>query len=247
MEPDITVLADAERLSQAVAERWQHLSTEAISARGGFHVALSGGSTPRHLYTTLARAPFAAAIDWPHSHIYFGDERCVAPDHADSNYRMASEALLAQVPLRAEHIHRIEGELPPAQAAARYTETLAAQLPATPDGWPQFDLVLLGIGEDGHTASLFPGTPIVDVVDTSVAAVHVPRLDAWRVSLTFPVINRARCVIVLAAGAGKRAILQQVLEATGTPTLPIQRVQPPAGIHWYLDAEAAAGLQARGP
>ncbi len=244
MEPDIKVLADADALSQAVATCWQHLSTQAIAARGTFHVALSGGNTPRYLYEVLARAPFARGINWAHTRIYFSDERCVAPDHPDSNYRMAHAALLSQVPLPPTQIHRIEGELPSAQAAARYADVLTAQVPMSADDWPCFDLMLLGIGDDGHTASLFPGTPILDVADTPVASVHVPRLDVWRVSLTLPVLNHARAVIVLAAGAGKCAILHQILETPPPhPLLPIQRVKPGNGVRWYLDTAAAASLQ----
>lgn len=250
MEPDIKVFADAEALSHAVARHWQQQCTQAVAARGSFHVALSGGSTPRQLYTVLARAPFAEQLDWAHTHIYFGDERCVAPEHPDSNYRMAHEALLGHVALPAQHIHRIEGERPPEQAATHYAKVLARHLPTGADAWPCFDLVLLGIGEDGHTASLFPGTPIVEIDDRPVAAVHVPRLDAWRISLTLPVINHARTVLVLAAGAGKRAILHQVLDhATpdtkpDAPPLPIQRVRPEQAVHWYLDAAAAQGVHA---
>jgi len=227
--PDVTSLA------RAAAERFVTLAAAAITARGQFVVALSGGSTPRAAYELLATEEFARRVNWLHVHICWGDERNVPPDHADSNTRMAREALLDNVSIVASHIHRIKGELPPEQAAAAYEAELEAILGA--DG--RFDLILLGMGTDGHTASLFPGSTALEERERAVVAVYVERLRAWRVTLTLPVINAARQVLFLVSGVAKAKTLARI--RAGEP-LPASLVQPSQGeLLWLVDREAAGG------
>lgn len=264
------------------------LAAEAIAARGEFHVALSGGATPKRLYERLAAVPFARKIAWPCVHIYFTDERCVPPDHPDSNFHMANEALLRHVLIPPGHIHRIgislatirrdaaayagllrkhlpksvaPGILPPVpyrdapmsqEAGCRERPTLAgpfaSALPCTSkEGMPQFDLVLLGLGPDGHIASLFPaaGIAVTEREDRYAVAVYADRLKAWRISLSLPVIAHARHILMLAAGEAKAAIVQRALGAPESPVLPVQRLQPAHEMEWYLDEAAAAQLRDR--
>lgn len=242
----VHVLADLDAVSEAVAARWPVLAREAIAAHNRFHVALAGGSTPRRLYQDLARQSTTTTIDWANTCIYFGDERAVPPEHVDSNYRMAREALLDHVPIPSDQIHRIHAEGPDLQQSARsYAERLNHELPLDADGMPAFDLILLGLGEDGHTASLFPQTDILDEHERLVAPVYVERLNAWRISLTLPALNHARQVMFLVAGGAKAQIVHQVLDLQPPlPPLPSQRVAPANGtLEWYLDAAAAAQLE----
>lgn len=246
---DLNVLDDLESFSDALAQRWLTLSQEAIRARGSFHVALAGGQTPRRLYQRLASAAYAPHIDWTHTWIYFGDERAVPPEHPDSNYRMVREALLDHVGIPPGQIFRIKAESADIEQAARaYAEDLDRHLPRGPNGIGQFDLVLLGLGEDGHTASLFPDTDILSVLDRAAAAVYVDKFCAWRISLTLPTINHARHVIVLAAGAAKARIVHAALgEPPSSRPLPIQRIQPTGALEWFLDRAAAEELSVPDP
>ncbi|AOV16397.1 6-phosphogluconolactonase [Acidihalobacter aeolianus] len=234
---DCHVLPDAEQLYVTVTEHLLHLADAAIAARGRFHLALAGGNTPRRLYERLAALDSA---DWDRWEIWFGDERCVPPDHPDSNYRMARETLLEHVAIPPEQVHPIipHARFEPEAAAADYADTMSAHLPLRA-GWPILDVVLLGLGPDGHTASLFPGTGILDVQDTPVAAAYVPRLGAWRISLTLPALAHARQLIFVAEGAGKSEILTRLLRgpAAGESPLPAERVSNPH-TEWYLDAAA---------
>jgi 6-phosphogluconolactonase len=238
----LQIYEDAGALNEALAQAWVRLAREAIAERGAFYVALAGGSTPRQLYARLAAAPFRDAVDWPRVQVFFGDERCVPRDHADSNYRMAHEALLSRVPIAAAQVHPLfDPALTPSQNAENYTAQLLAKLPLAADGVPVFDLVLLGMGDDGHTASLFPATSILQESERMVAAVYVDRLQAWRVSLTLPLINHARHVAIAVAGAGKAAMLKAVL--TGSERLyPVQGVKPQGELRWFADAAAAQHL-----
>ncbi|MEO5574493.1 MAG: 6-phosphogluconolactonase [Gammaproteobacteria bacterium] len=237
----IRVFTDLQILGIGFAERWIALSEQAIAERGQFHVALTGGSTPRHLYETLARPEFADRVVWQYVHIYFGDERCVPPDHTDSNFRMANETLLRHIPIPAGQIHRMQGELPDAHEAARaYAELLVAHAPKSADGNVQFDLVLLGLGPDGHIASLFLATPILQERKQLAAAVYVEKLDSWRISVTLPVINNARQMLMLATGVGKAEIVKRALASEPqSPPLPVQMLAPAGTMDWYLDADAA--------
>lgn len=245
----LQVFADPDALAAAAARRWQSIAADAIARRGRFDVALAGGSTPRTLYRLLANPEWRASIDWGLVHFWFGDERCVPPDHGDSNYRMAREALFDAIDTPPAQIHRIEGERAPEEAARCYEDALRAHLP--PDGAapPQLDLVLLGLGADGHIASLFPGTGLLDETRRWVGANRVDRLDAWRISLTLPLLNAARHVLLLVSGEAKAAIVAEVLGQTrpAASRYPVERLRPARAVEWLLDAAAAARLDPRAP
>ncbi len=240
---DLRIHTDLDALSYAVAQRWVELADASIAARGKFHVALSGGSTPHALYRRLANPEFAQRIPWDRVHIYFGDERTVPPDHADSNYRMAREALFDHVPIPAAQIFRIEGEMDdPHDAATRYARTLTAMLPLGAQGVVQFDMLLLGVGPDGHIASLFPGTPALHERARFVEAVHVPQLDTWRISITYPVIDHARFVVMLVSGENKASIMHDIFTKREAPPYPVQLINPRGTLEWHLDRAAATSL-----
>lgn len=244
MPAPIHLFPDLDALSDAAVERIAEIAAKSVAQRGAFHIALSGGATPRHLYERLARAPYVSTIDWSRVHIHFGDERCVPPDHPDSNFRMANAALLTHVPIPPEQIHRINADLAYVrQCAAAYAAVLMSSLPVS-NNVPQFDLVLLGIGPDGHIASLFPATGSALSERRPVTAVYADSMRAWRISITLPVINQARHILLLAAGANKAEILQRVLrdDTSATVPLPVQRIQPQGTLEWYLDHAAAARI-----
>lgn len=209
--------------------------------RDRFAVALSGGSTPRRLHRLLASEEYRERISWPHWRVFWGDERAVRPDHDESNYRMARETLLDHVALSQAHVHRITTELDPARAAYEYEQTIRQALDGGP---PVFDLILLGMGDDGHTASLFPGTEALQEDRRIVAADWVPHLDAHRITFTLPLINRAAAVAFLVEGAHKSKMVRRVLRpGPGEEPLPASLVQPVSGdLHWFLDSTAAAHL-----
>lgn len=237
----IEVVSDAEAVSLAAAQRVVDAAQRAIAQRGHFSIALSGGSTPKRLYQHLASDAFRDQIDWSNVSIFFGDERSVAPDHEEANYRMACEAMLDQLPLSSGQIHRMQGELSDLdQAAANYAEALR-QLPEK-NGLPQFDLVLLGMGDDGHTASLFPGTTALTEQDKTVVALDVPQLNTRRITLSYPVINNACQVMLLVAGENKAARLEEVLVSAPAGRYPVQGVMPQGELIWLLDQGAATQL-----
>lgn len=240
---DIRVYDDQNSLMQAAAAYATECYNAAISDHGYFAVALSGGSTPRALFELLAVPENAQHIGWSKVHVFWGDERTVPPDHPDSNYRMAKEALLDFVALPASNVHRISGELEPVRAAAEYEQTLRSFF-AKRAGKTRFDLILLGMGDDGHTASLFPDTEALNETERLVVANHVPKLDTWRITLTAPIINAAAHVAFLVAGAGKAAVLKRVLQGPRQPhKLPSQLIQPVDGeLVWLLDKAAASEL-----
>lgn len=239
---------DANSLAHAAATHIMALAEAAIAAHDHFSIALSGGSTPRATYERLAlytrlgaQGEVPLTLDWGRVHVFWGDERCVPPDDAASNYRLAHDAWLEHTPIPPGNVHRIRGELDPERAADEYEAELRAFFGPT----PRFDLILLGLGEDGHTASLFPGTAALHetarwVVAHCVAGVPQP----WRVTLTPPALNAAANVIFLVAGAGKAARLKQVLQGTLQPdVLPAQIVQPGVGrLLWLVDVAAASLL-----
>lgn len=238
------VFPDLDALSRAAAEHWIACAAKAIEARGVFHVALAGGGTPEHLYKTLSLPEAASRVNWEAVHVWMGDERSVPLDHADSNFRMAREALLDHVPLPSAQIHPMPADREDLEAAAfEYAGELDSALPKDFAGMPIFDLLLLGMGEDGHTASLFPGTSALEEWEHPVVAVYVPQLDTWRMTLTYPVLNAARSTLLLVAGAAKAAILSRVFARPPVePRLPVQRLEPQGELEWYLDAAAAAEL-----
>jgi 6-phosphogluconolactonase len=238
--PEIKVLSDPAEVAAAAAERVLELSESAIELSGRFSVALSGGSTPKALYQLLATNDYAPHLDWPSIDVFFSDERCVPPDHGESNYRMAREALLSKVTIPGDNVYRMHGESPdPNEAAKEYGETLKEKFGDTGG----IDLVLLGMGADGHTASLFPNTEALKEQKHRCVANHVPQLNTWRLTLSAPFINRAANVIVLVTGAEKAARIVEVLEGEPDPQrLPIQLITPTHGrMTWLLDA-AAAGM-----
>jgi 6-phosphogluconolactonase len=246
----VRVYADAEALVAAAAGRIADAAAAAIRASGRFVIALAGGGTPRALYERLARPPWATRIDWARVHVCFGDERAVPPDDPASNYRMAREALLAHVLVPATYVHRLHGEDQPQAAAAAYERELRALL-ATPSGPPRtaagarFDLVLLGMGDNGHTASLFPHRPTVRERTRWVAADYVPEVSMWRLTLTPVVLDAAAAVVFLVVGGAKAAMLARVLDGPRDPdALPAQVVAPSAGsVEWLVDAAAGARLR----
>jgi len=239
----LEVYANASALCEAAANRLMDLAEQAIIDQGEFHIALAGGSTPRMLYSLLALSPYKECIDWQHIHVYFGDERCVAPDHNDSNFKMANDTLLSHISIPEANIHRIPAELDDHdEAAQQYAEILTHNIPCI-YGLPMFDLILLGIGPDGHIASLFPGTPALDESNRLATAVYVEKFDSWRISLTYPVINNANHIIIFASGEGKADVLQSVLgdspSGGNSVLLPVQQIQPRADMTWFIDADAA--------
>lgn len=243
MGGNVEIFPDTRGLARASAESIVTLSSEAIAAWGRFSIGLSGGSTPRTLFQLLASDDFASRIDWGNMYIFWGDERCVPPDHADSNYHMTRETLLDHVPLPEDNIYRMQGERDPAEAAAAYEETLRAFFGS--DALPRFDLLLQGMGDDGHTASLFPGTAALRERERWVVANYVEKLDSWRITLTVPMINAAANVIFLVAGENKAEALRAVLQGPRQPELyPSQFVQPENGrLRWLVDAAAAQLLR----
>ncbi len=252
MNRTVEVCATAMAAAQAAAARFVERVSAAIATRGRCVVALAGGSTPREMYVLLTQPPLVGAVDWSRVEVVWGDERCVPPNDPESNYRMARLALLDHVAIPASRIHRIHGEAPPVTAAADYEQALRLLL-RTPAGPPQdvaghrIDLVLLGLGDDGHTASLFPGTPAIEDEVSWATAVVRPGAEAmWRVTLTPPVLNAAGEVLFLVTGSGKAPIVRQLLATPpDTSHYPAQLIRPSSGsVHWILDA--AAGGQAAG-
>jgi 6-phosphogluconolactonase len=235
----VKIVPDPAAVATTAAKRIADLSEDAIETHGHFSIALSGGSTPKALFQLLATDPFVNRIKWKNWRIYFGDERCVPPTHADSNFLMATESLLCKVPIAPENIHRMKGELDPNQAAKEYGELLKSHFN---DGG--LDVILLGMGDDGHTASLFPNTTALSETKHRCVANFVEKLNTWRITMTTPFINRARQIIVMATGANKADRLHQVLDGPpDTQNLPIQLIDPPNGqALWLLDAPASAKL-----
>jgi 6-phosphogluconolactonase len=248
----IEILEDKESLIRAAAAAVTARAATAVAARGVFTLVLSGGSTPRDLFVLLADAnePFRARLPWEKVHFFWGDERHVPPDHADSNYRMAKEALLDPLSVREENVHRIHGENPDAAAAAAEYEkelrTFFHLEAGEVGGRPRFDLVLLGLGPEGHTASLFPGSPALHEREHLVVAPWVEKFQTFRITLTPPVLNRAAAVLFLAAGEEKADALHAVLEEVGEADLyPARIVHPDEGdLLWLIDRAAAKKLSA---
>jgi len=249
--PFIRVLVDDEDLCRVAAEEFVRLADEGVRARGHFAVALSGGSTPKTLYRLLAGegGGFRERVPWRHIHVFWGDERHVPPDHPESNFRMAYEAMLSRVPIPPSNVHRIPAENPDAsRVAEEYARTLREFFGLAGGQLPRFDLILLGLGPDGHTASLFPGTDEVHEQTRLVAAPWVEKLDAHRITLTPPVLNNAAHVIVLVSGEKKAEMLRAVLEGEYQPDrFPAQVVRPVDGrLVWMVDQAAARLLRLPG-
>ncbi len=239
---EVRIYPDLPALTTATTATIIELGRAALAQRQQFDLALAGGSTPRGVYRHLA-AEYASSLSWDRVHLFFGDERHVPPDHPDSNYRMVRESLLANTDLQPQ-VHRIESELEPGLAADRYEADLRAHFHVRATDQPSFDLILLGMGTDGHTASLFPGTSALHEVNRAVVANAVPQLNTHRITLTFPCLNSARHILFLTAGADKATMLAKVLrgDPAGT-TYPAQSVQPRSGrAVWMIDEAAAQTL-----
>ena len=236
IQPEIKVLPDPAAVAAEAAERVVRAANEAVALAGRFSFVLAGGSTPKALYELLASDKYRDRIDWPNVEIYFGDERTVPPDHKDSNYRMAREAMLSKLPIPEPNVHRMQGEIDPEEAAKQYGLLLKAKFG---DGGP--DLILLGMGDDGHTASLFPQTPALRETKHRAFANPVPKLNTTRLTMTAPFINRAREVILTVTGANKASRLAEVLEGPRDPErLPVQLIEPITGrLTWLVDTAAA--------
>jgi len=235
---------DAPQLARGAATEFSQLAAAAVHDKDLFTVVLSGGSTPKSLYSLLAHEPWCSEFPWNKTHFFWGDERHVAPTHPDSNFRMADEALLSKVPVPSENIHRIKAEEPdPAVAAREYEDELKTFFKLSVAELPRFDLVLLGLGTDGHVASLFPDTDALRERDRLCVANWVKKLNAWRITLTLPVLNNAANVLFLVSGVEKAEIVRAVLQGAGTQTYPAQLVRPANGtVLWLLDRPAASLL-----
>jgi 6-phosphogluconolactonase len=233
-------------LAHAAAEHFLDQVQKSVAARGKARIAVSGGSTPKRTFALLAnpQEKFLRVMPWEHLELFFVDERTVPPTDNDSNYRMTREAMLDKVPLKPEQVFRIEGELPPEEAAARYESTLRNQFKLEGAEVPRFDSLQLGMGDDGHTASIFPHTDGIHEMGRLVYANHVPQKDTWRVTLTWPVIIEANEVFFLIGGKDKADPLHRVLQGPYDPeTLPSQLIQPKNGkVLFLLDKDAAALL-----
>jgi 6-phosphogluconolactonase len=242
---ELRVYNDAEQLARAAAELFIRVGSESIRARGRFRAALSGGSTPRHMYELLATNAFRSRVAWDRVDMFWGDERYVPADDRDSNYRMTSEALLRYVQVPLANIHRVPTEIsPPSAAASAYDDDIRRTF-GNSGSVPQFDLVYLGLGSNGHTASLFPHSPALQETARLVLADFVPEANAWRISMSASLLNRGRTVAFLIAGGEKAEVLREVLLGPRDPErLPAQLIAPEGKLLWMAD-EAAAALVSR--
>jgi 6-phosphogluconolactonase len=243
---EVRRLTTPQDLFRAAADEVIRAATDAVAQRGRFTIALSGGSTPRNLYTLIA-ANASASLPWDRMFFFWGDERHVAPDDPDSNYRMAHEALLSKIAIPLGNVFRIPAENPDAAAAAEaYEQTLRKFFALAPGEFPRFDLILLGLGPDGHTASLFPETAALQEKSRLVVANWVEKLKASRITFTLPVLNAARCLAFLVSGTDKAAVLHEVLEGNAPPEkYPSKLVRPAEGtLIWFVDRAAASDLSA---
>lgn len=235
----VRVFPDIESISQAAAELFVQRATEAISERGRFTVALSGGSTPQRLYKLLASEPYRSAVPWSGVHIFWGDERYVPPEHPDSNYRMVKALLLDHIDIPAANVHPVSTSFSDLEEAA---SVHAHELQAFFGSAIRFDLALMGMGSDGHTASLFPGEPALDVVDSSVSVARPASQPTARLTYTYPVFNHCRLLLYLVTGADKAKILAEVMK--GSDRYPTGRIAPTEGeLLWFVDQAAATELK----
>jgi len=237
----VEILATPADLFHAAAEEFVRVGREAIAEREQFTVALSGGSTPRSLYSLLAKDH--ADFPWSKTFLFFGDERHVPPDHHDSNYRMVNEVLLTKTPIPAGNVYRVLAEMPDASAvAADYEKKVRGFFKLQTGEFPRFDLILLGLGPDGHTASLFPESDGLKEQSRLVIANWVEKFKTHRITVTYPVLNHAADVMFLVSGADKADMVKQILEGTNSPPFPAQEINPNSRLVWMLDEAAAAKL-----
>ena len=237
----VRVFQDLEELSRVAAELFTALSKKSIASSGRFVVALSGGSTPHRLYSLLGSSWYRDVIDWSRMYIFWTDERCVPKDHPESNYKLAHDAFLSRVPLPAQNIHRIRGEDEPRKAAEAYEDELRNFFSGP--GAIVFDLIILGVGEDGHTASLFPGSPALDEKLRPAVPVYFEEPKINRITLTLPVLNHAVQVLFLASGRAKAGAVHEIVEDGNPKQYPAGLVQPLQGsVVWMIDREASSAL-----
>ena len=238
---NILICRDENAASVEAAERFVCAAVRAVAKRGVFYVAVSGGSTPKGMYETLASREFADLVPWTRTEVFFADERCVPPESEESNYRLVNKLLLSTVPIPESNVHRFHGEDPPEAAADSYEHEIHRVM----DGNPAFDLIILGMSQDTHTASLFPNSPALREGGKHAAANYIEKLGAYRLTLTIPAINSAESVIILAFGENKAAALADVLNGPVDIDLhPVQAIRPPHGrLLWIVDQDAASRLQ----
>jgi 6-phosphogluconolactonase len=246
-EREIIICRDVDELNRKAAEQFIGLANRAIQQSRQFTVALSGGSTPKALYSLLASPDYRERVDWSRVHLFWGDERCVPPDHAESNFRMVQESLLSKIHIPPENVHRMAGEKEPERAAVEYEEHLRQFFHLSRGAVPRFDLIFLGLGEDGHTASLFPGSSALNDKEHLVATVYVEKLKAHRLTVTLPVINAAAQIIFLVAGKSKSPVVKELLSvASQERNYPPGKVNPVNGhVTWLVTQDAAESLTDR--
>lgn len=231
-KPDQLIISDtSEQLFLDSAKNIVEYANQCIKKNGVFNMVLAGGSTPETLYRTLSHKPLAEQIPWSYWHFYFGDERMVAHDHTDSNYAMARRSLFDPASIPEQNIHPIPTDRETPQECATLYEQRLANIPSQ-------DLVLLGIGQDGHTASLFPDTDILNEKQKNVAAVFVKKLNTWRISLTYPYINQCQRVMILSKGGDKSAIVKKILQENSPDLYPVTKIRPAGQLIWHLDKDA---------
>ena len=245
MTTDLRIVSDPAELARAAAAEFARHASAAVRERNLFSVALSGGSTPKLLYAELANDPsLRDRLSWDKIHFFWGDERAVPPDDEESNFRLAHDALLSQVPVPPENVHRIRAEeTDPALAASDYERELRNFFQLNSQQLPRFDLILLGLGPDGHTASLFPSTDALNETEHLVVANWIERLKTHRITVTFPVLNNAASVLFLVSGSEKANVLRDVISGANTDEYPAQRVRPTSGtVTWLVDEDAASQI-----
>ena len=246
MNREIRILADGAAIAKRAAQEFVQAAAEAVRIKGSFNVALAGGSTPKALYSLLVNDPaLRSQVPWDKMHLFFGDERHVAPDHPDSNFRMALEAMISKSPLKPEQVTRIKGEYPDAdEAALEYEKALREYFKVKADEYPRFDLVLAGMGNEGHTLSLFPGTKALHPDGRLVVRNWIGKLYTERITLTAPAANNAALIIFMVTGVDKAPALKAVLEGPFEPDqLPAQLLQPQNGkLLWLVDTAAGSML-----
>jgi len=242
---ELHLYKDNNELSKAFAEWLADYINSTLENQDRFTIALSGGSTPQKLHTLLAASPYKEKINWNKLHVFWGDERFVPFEDDRNNAKMAFDTLLDHVPVPKEQIHVMRTDIQPEASAEEYEKILNRYFPVTVPASTTFDLVLLGMGDDGHTLSLFPGTRVMHIENKSVTSLFLKQQDMYRITLTAPIVNRAACVVFLVSGSGKAAALKEVIEGDYQPDLyPSQVIKPLNGeLHWFLDKAAAANLE----
>ena len=242
---EIVKLEDVQEVAEEAARRWVQIARESIDARGAFRVMLSGGYSPRPLYRLMSSEPWQSQAPWEQTYVFFTDERRVAPSDPESNYRMARETMLDHVPIPAEHIFQLQGTGLASSIIRDYETKLRRHFDLSKGEWPRFDLVLLGLGGDGHIASIFPGTRAVSDLSNTVVVYEAPSLKAERVTVTLPVINHARHILFLVTGAEKSDPLCEALDGPFKPSAhPSQAVKPVDGtLTWLVDKATASRLK----